>query len=95
MADRTSPMEYGNIGSYRNELGRIRAEIESGQRCTRPGEERVEVEVAKDVLETYVGEYAVSAQFRLIVTWRTAACSLSPRDRRTCRCSPNRRRSSS
>ena len=66
--DMAREMKYSNVSNYAMELGRITNEIESGRECTRPDEERPEVEVAEEILETYVGEYAFSSRFSVVVT---------------------------
>lgn len=67
-------MAYDNVSNYEMELGRITAEIEAGRECTRPGsEERTEIEVSREILESYVGEYTLSSRFSVVVTLEDGA----------------------
>ena len=61
-------MKYANVSNYTMELGRITSEIESDRACRSPAEDRPEVEVAREILETYVGEYEFSSRFSVVVT---------------------------
>ena len=71
-------MSYSNVSNYERELNRITTEIESGRECTRPGSDRAEVEVAEEILQTYVGEYALSSTFSIVVTLEDGALFAQP-----------------
>ena len=69
--DMASEMSYGNVSNYEMELESIRQAIATEQDCVRPGEagaDRTEVQVSTEILETYVGEYALSSTFSVTIT---------------------------
>ncbi len=70
-------MSYSNVSNYEMELGRITSEIESGGECTSPAD-RTDVEVAQEVLETYVGKYELSSSFSITVTLEDGALFAQP-----------------
>jgi hypothetical protein len=66
--DMAREMSYANVSNYAMELNRITAEIEDGNECTRPDSQRHEIDVPEEILATYVGEYALSPRFSIVVT---------------------------